>query len=97
MKAQEAFQIGLVTQIVAAEELMQSAQALAQTLLLNSPHAMHAVKQLLAKHSCRRLDEELEEAIEANAQERSSDDFKEGVQAFLGRRRADWPSMKVKV
>jgi len=94
MKSQEALQMGLVTQIVAAEELMQSAQALAQTLLLNSPHAMHAVKRLLAKHSRRRLDEEMEDAIEANAQERSSDDFREGVQAFLQRRRAEWPSMK---
>ena len=97
IKAQEAMQLGLVTQIVAAEELMQSAQALAQTLLLNSPHAMHAVKRLLAAHSRRRLDEELEDAIEANAQERSSEDFREGVRAFLEHRRADWPSLKAKV
>jgi methylglutaconyl-CoA hydratase len=97
MKAQEALQLGLVTQIVATEELMQTAQALAQTLLLNSPHAMHAVKRLLAAHSRRRLDEELEDAIEANAQERSSEDFREGVRAFLERRRADWPSLKAKV
>jgi methylglutaconyl-CoA hydratase len=96
MKAHEALQMGLVTQIVATEELMQSAHALAQTLLLNSPHAMHAVKRLLAKHSSRRLDEELEDAIEANAQERSSEDFREGVSAFLQRRRAEWPSLRVK-
>ena len=86
LKAQEALQMGLVTQIVAAEELMQSAQALAQTLLMNSPQAMQAVKRLLAKHSRRRLDEELEDAIAANAQERASEDFKEGVQAFLAHR-----------
>jgi methylglutaconyl-CoA hydratase len=97
IKAQEALQLGLVTQIVAAEELMQTAQALAQTLLLNSPHAMHAVKRLLAAHSRRRLDEELEDAIEAIAQERSSEDFREGVRAFLERRRPDWPSLKAKV
>jgi methylglutaconyl-CoA hydratase len=97
MKAHEALQLGLVTQIVAAEELMQTAQALAHTLLLNSPHAMYAVKRLLAAHSRRRLGEELEDAIEANAQERSSEDFREGVRAFLERRRADWPSLKAKV
>jgi methylglutaconyl-CoA hydratase len=94
MKAQEALQVGLVTQIVATEELMQSARALAQTLLVNSPQAMHAVKQLLSKHARRRLDEELEDAIEVNAQQRSTADFKEGVQAFLERRRADWPSLR---
>ncbi len=97
MKAQEALDLGLVTQIVAAEELMQSAEALAQTLLQNSPQAMQAVKRLLAQHARRRLDEEIEDAIEANAQQRSTADFKEGVKAFLERRRADWPSMKTKV
>ncbi|MGD0829412.1 MAG: enoyl-CoA hydratase-related protein [Terracidiphilus sp.] len=94
LKAQEALQLGLVTQIVAEEELMQSAYALAQTLLQNSPHAMQSVKRLLARHAKRRLDEELEDAIEANAQERSSDDFKEGVEACKQRRKPVWPSLK---
>ena len=58
---------------------------------------MQCVKKLLAKHASRRLDEELADAIDANAQQRSTEDFKEGVQAFLQKRRADWPSMKVKV
>ena len=96
LKAQEAMHLGLVTQIVDRVDLMASAQALAQTLLLNSPQAMQAVKRLLAKHSRRRLDEELEEAIEANAQQRSTEDFKEGVLAFKEHRRADWPSMHAK-
>ncbi len=97
MKAQEALDLGLVTQIVAPEELMQAARALAQTLLLNSPQAMQAVKRLLAKHARRRLDEEIEDAIAVNALQRSTEDFKEGVTAFLHRRRADWPSQRAKV
>jgi enoyl-CoA hydratase/carnithine racemase len=97
MKAQEALQMGLVTHIVAADELMQSAQALAQTLLLNSLQAMRAVKRLLARHTRRQLDEEIEDAIEVNAQQRATADFREGVKAFLERRRADWSSMKAKV
>jgi methylglutaconyl-CoA hydratase len=96
MKVQEALQLGLVTEIVSAEELMKSAHALAQTLLVNSPQAMQAVKQLLSKHARRQLDEELEDAIETNAQQRSTADFKEGVQAFLERRRANWPSLREK-
>ena len=97
LKAQEALQMGLVTRIVEQNDLLPSAQALAQTLLLNSPQAMQAVKRLLSKHAKRRLDEEIEDAIEVNAQQRSTEDFKEGVLAFKQRRRADWPSLHVKV
>jgi enoyl-CoA hydratase/carnithine racemase len=64
---------------------------------MNSPQAMHEVKRLLSKHAQRRLDEELEDAIEVNASQRSAEDFREGVQAFLEQRRADWPSLHVKV
>lgn len=97
LKAHEALQMGLVTEIVAPEELMQSAHALAQTLLQNSPQAMLTVKRLLARHASRQLDEELEDAIAANAQQRQSEDFKEGVQACLQHRRANWPSLKLPV
>jgi methylglutaconyl-CoA hydratase len=97
IKAQEALSLGLVTQIVTADQLMCTARALAQSLLQNSPQAMQSVKRLLAKHASRRLDEELADAIDANAQQRSTEDFKEGVQAFLHKRRADWPSLKEKV
>jgi methylglutaconyl-CoA hydratase len=97
IKAQEARELGLVTEIVNAEELMGTAQALAQCLLMNSPQAMQEVKRLLAKHARRRLDEELRDAVEVNAEQRSAEDFREGVQAFLEHRRPEWPSLRVKV
>jgi methylglutaconyl-CoA hydratase len=97
MKAQEALHLGLVTQIVDQNELMGAARALAQSLLLNSPQAMQEVKCLLSKHARRRLDEEIEDAIEVNASQRSTEDFREGVLAFKERRRAEWPSMHAKV
>ena len=97
LNAREALQLGLVTQIVEQTDLLATARALAQTLLLNSPQAMQAVKRLLAKHAKRRLDEEIEDAIEVNASQRSTEDFREGVLAFKQRRRADWPSLHAKV
>jgi len=97
LNAREALQLGLVTQIVDQKDLLATAHALAQTLLLNSPQAMQAVKRLLAKHAKRRLDEEIEDAIAVNASQRSTEDFREGVLAFKQRRRADWPSLHAKV
>ena len=92
LKAQEALQLGLVTQIVFADELMQAARALAQQLLLNSPQAMQATKRLLAIHASKRLTQEIEDAIEVNALHRSTEDFREGVAAFRSKRKPCWPS-----
>ncbi|WP_420236606.1 enoyl-CoA hydratase/isomerase family protein [Telmatobacter bradus] len=94
MKPTEAMALGLVTQIVAAEELQQAAHALAQTLLQNSPQAMQCTKALLARSAHRRLNEEMEDAIRANALHRSGDDFREGVSAFKAHRKPCWPSKK---
>lgn len=97
LKAEEACRIGLVTRIVQPGDLMAEANALAQSLLLNSPQAMTAVKELLAGHSANQIDEEIEDAIAANAHQRSSEDFREGVRAFLAHRRPVWPSLQTKV
>jgi len=97
LKADEALRLGLVTRIVQPEDLMAEAQSLAQCLLQNSPEAMRAVKMLLRQHAANQLDEEIEDAIAANALQRSSEDFCEGVRAFLAHRRPEWPSRRVKV
>jgi methylglutaconyl-CoA hydratase len=94
IKAQEAFELGLVTRVVPEAELMGEARALAKKLTCNSPAAMQATKRLLSQHAHHHLDEEVEAAIVANVEARTTEDFKEGVRAFLEKRRPDWPSKK---
>ena len=92
LSAAEAESLGLVTRIVPEPELMREARALALRLLRNSPCAMQATKRLLNRFSDRSLPDDVETAILANVQARSTEDFKEGVAAFLEKRDPHWPS-----
>lgn len=88
--AEEAERMGLVTRVVPAVELMQEARGLAAKLLENSPEAMRATKRLLSEHAQVRLDAEIEAAIAANVAARATRDFREGVRAFLEKRKPMW-------
>jgi methylglutaconyl-CoA hydratase len=95
IKAEEALELGLVTRIVNEQDLMPEAHKLANTLIRNSPEAMQATKRLLNSYANHHLDTEIEAAIVANSEARVTEDFKEGVRAFLEKRAPDWPSRKV--
>ncbi len=88
--AEEARQIGLVTEVVPPERLMERARELASTLLEVSPTSLTFTKRLLRESSERELDRELEMAIHENARIRSTADFREGLMAFLEKRKPQW-------
>ena len=90
--AARAADLGLVTRVVPEPELMHEARALARCLLRNSPAAMESTKRLLTRFSDNCLPGDVEAAIEANVQARSTEDFREGVRAFLEKREPQWPS-----
>jgi methylglutaconyl-CoA hydratase len=54
---------------------------------------MDATKRLLNRFADRVLPDDIEAAILANVQARSTDDFREGVRAFLEKRDPQWPSI----
>jgi len=86
----EAFRLGLVNEIVAPEDLPGRVLSLAQTLVANSPQALAATKRLLVAQNRAWLDNAIEAALEANAQARETADFREGVAAFLEKRKPVW-------
>jgi len=86
--AAEGFRMGLVNQVV--EDLPGSVKALAERLVANSPASMSATKKLLAAQNRAWLDAAIDLAMEANAAARETEDFREGVAAFLEKRKAVW-------
>jgi len=88
--AAEASRIGLITEIVPAENLMARTREIAGVLLSASPSAIAQTKKLLLSFERAAVRAELEAAIEANADIRSTPDFREGVAAFLEKRSPKW-------
>jgi methylglutaconyl-CoA hydratase len=88
--AEEALRIGLLTQIVPQEQLMDRARELAAQLTDNSPLSLTYTKRLLTDHARAELDAQIESAIRENANIRSTNDFREGVSSFLEKRKPKW-------
>ena len=90
VNAEDAHRIGLLNELAPPGALMERAQALAATLMKNSPESLRLTKALLAAQSKRWLDAAVAEAMAANAAARATADFREGVAAFLEKRPPLW-------
>lgn len=88
--AVEGYRVGVVTEVVAPEELPGRVRALAETLAANSPESVSGTKKLLAAQSKAWLDAAIAMSLEANARARETRDFNEGVASFLEKRKPVW-------
>lgn len=88
--ADEAFRLGLVTEVVPPDQLMGRVRQLCDELLQNSPASLVATKKLLNSFSAPELDRQIESSMRANAEIRTTEDFREGVTAFLEKRKPKW-------
>jgi 2-(1,2-epoxy-1,2-dihydrophenyl)acetyl-CoA isomerase len=86
--AQECFELGLVSQVVPAEQLEQATQTIAQQYAQAPTQAIGLIKKVLNQSNHSTLEEMLE--LEAANQDIAgkSQDFVEGVTAFLQKRSA---------
>ena len=91
--AAEANHFGLVNEIVAPELLSARAQELAHALAQNSPQSLAATKRLMALQNKAWLDAAIAAALEANAEARETADFREGISAFLEKRKPAWTEL----
>lgn len=90
ISAQKAYEIGLATQIVEAEQLMPAALKISHQVLKGSPQAIHETKRLITSLSPRTFSEELEVAMSFHHAARRSSDAQEGTRAFFEKRTPSW-------
>lgn len=90
IEAEDAHRLGLVSQIVEPEALMEQARALAMDILAASPTSVRRTKRLLLRSGEAQLQTEIENAIHENADIRSTEDFREGLASFLEKRPPKW-------
>lgn len=89
--AAEAFRIGFVHDIVVDEELDARINALLGQIMLTSAHAVAEAKRLVREIAGRPIDDALAaDTAERIAAIRASDDAREGVRAFLEKRKPRW-------
>ncbi|WP_218242247.1 enoyl-CoA hydratase/isomerase family protein [Comamonas fluminis] len=89
--AQEALRIGYVHEVVEAEQLDAVVDGWLKHLLSAGPAAVRACKRLVLDVAEREINEQLVAAtVEQIATIRASSEGKEGVQAFLNKRKPNW-------
>jgi methylglutaconyl-CoA hydratase len=89
--AAEAHRIGMVHEVVSADQLDAKVAELTQALVSASPTAVRSCKMLVNEVAGRDIDAALiAKTVEGIADIRSSAEGKEGVQSFLQKRKPSW-------
>jgi methylglutaconyl-CoA hydratase len=92
LDAEEAHRIGLINEIVPAENLLTRARELAAQLMENSPASLLYTKRLLSNAARAEMDAQIDAAVRENAAIRATPDFREGISSFLEKRKPKWSS-----
>jgi enoyl-CoA hydratase/carnithine racemase len=85
--AEEALRLGLVNRVVARQELLPTARALAEEIMRNSPFAVRQAKWAIDEGADLPFEGGLEREHEAYMRAIASEDRREGINAFNEKRR----------
>lgn len=88
--AQEAYRIGLVNKVVPIEQLMPVAKQWAEILCQAAPLSVRATKEAMIRGYSMSLNGGLQLARELASSLTNTEDSKEGVTAFKGKRKPRW-------
>jgi 2-(1,2-epoxy-1,2-dihydrophenyl)acetyl-CoA isomerase len=92
--AEEAATIGLVTRVVPEGALADEAAALAQELAVSATSALGATRRLLLESGSAALEAQLDAESRAIAAQARTSEGKEGIAAFVGKRKPDFIGAK---
>jgi enoyl-CoA hydratase/carnithine racemase len=89
VQAEEARALGMVTRIAPAEDIDRTVVDLALDIASNAPLTLRATKEIIRRLSAKRR---LDPGADADMVEMcyTSEDFREGVAAFLAKRKPEW-------
>ncbi|MFZ0520025.1 MAG: enoyl-CoA hydratase-related protein [Candidatus Acidiferrales bacterium] len=88
--AAEGYRLGLVTEIVAAADLIKRAREFVDVFMAASPTSLRRTKRLLLRYDEDEIVQEIELATQENAAIRGTEDFREGLASFLEKRTPKW-------
>ena len=88
--AQRAWEMGLINQIVPAEDLLDAAYTMARRITVNAPLAVQATKESVLRCLALPLDDAYKLEQEISSMVFQSEDAKEGPKAFAEKRKPNW-------
>ncbi len=86
INAAEALRVGLVSRVVPRDQLMDTAKAIADTIISRGPLGVRATKEAMIRGYSMTLEEGLALEKQLVAQIRATEDFMEGARAFAQKR-----------
>ena len=90
LSAQEALQHGLVNRVVPVSDYLNEALKLAEEISSRAPLAVHAAKRMINQSYERFLSDALEQEKQVFYNLFSTEDQKEGMKAFVEKRKPEW-------
>jgi enoyl-CoA hydratase len=90
LTAQEAYQFGMVNRVVPVDGYLEEALKLAEEIASRAPVAVRAAKKMINQTFERTLSDGLKEEKQVFYNLFATEDQKEGMQAFIEKRRPEW-------